>query len=81
MIRAQARKELEAELAAGAEGAAPPPPGPRVTELEMAPNLAVSGVYYRCPIIGERGHCSSAVCCVDLPLGYIMKGNACLHGK
>ncbi|KAF0310037.1 UBX domain-containing protein 6 [Amphibalanus amphitrite] len=55
VIRAQARKELDAELAATgagpAEGGAAPP-GPRVTELEMAPNLAVSGVYYRCPIIG-----------------------------
>ncbi|XP_043214431.1 UBX domain-containing protein 6-like [Amphibalanus amphitrite] len=55
VIRAQARKELDAELAAAGAGAAEggaAPPGPRVTELEMAPNLAVSGVYYRCPIIG-----------------------------
>lgn len=57
VIRAQARKELDAELAgaaaeaAAAEGATPPP-APRVTELEMAPNLAVSGVYYKCAIIG-----------------------------
>ena len=59
MIRAQARKQLEEEAAAAggeseASGAAPA--GPRTTQLEMAPNLAVNGVYYKCPIIGQ---CSS----------------------
>ncbi|XP_037076726.1 UBX domain-containing protein 6-like [Pollicipes pollicipes] len=54
VIRAQARKQLEEEAAAAAgaaEGGATPA-GPRVTELEMAPNLAVNGVYYKCAIIG-----------------------------
>jgi len=55
VIRAQARKQLEEEAAAAggeseASGAAPA--GPRTTQLEMAPNLAVNGVYYKCPIIG-----------------------------
>uniref|UniRef100_A0A8D9EDK3 UBX domain-containing protein 6 n=1 Tax=Cacopsylla melanoneura TaxID=428564 RepID=A0A8D9EDK3_9HEMI len=64
-IQAEARKQIErerqAELAAQAEALARGSPGlerrgaePVVNILEAAPVLAVSGVYFKCPLIGEE---------------------------
>ncbi|KAK5648879.1 hypothetical protein RI129_003771 [Pyrocoelia pectoralis] len=56
-IQAQVRRELEAERK-NEELKRSPPPLRRSTEeeveLEMSPNLAVRGVYYRCPMISEE---------------------------
>lgn len=62
-IQAQVKRELEAEKreAAAREGreksATPPsdraPPPPADAE-DMSPLLAVRGVYFKCPLIGEK---------------------------
>jgi hypothetical protein len=54
-IRAQARKEIEAERAAAAAAAleepevSKPPPSPKQQDPDR---LAVSGIYFACPLIG-----------------------------
>lgn len=57
-IRAQAKKEIEAEQAATAAAAAAeeeptsskPPPSPKQQDPDR---LAVSGIYFACPLIGR----------------------------
>ncbi|KAL1448941.1 hypothetical protein WDU94_000190 [Cyamophila willieti] len=62
-IQAQARKQIEQERQeelAAAQALARGSPGlerraePVVTTLEAAPVLAVNGVYFKCPLIGEE---------------------------
>lgn len=54
-IRAQARKEIEAEMAAAAAAqeeptVSKPPPSPKQQDPDR---LAVSGIYFACPLIGR----------------------------
>lgn len=58
-IKAQARKEMEAEKKALEQqhlGESEPQPieGPREVQLEVAPMLAVKGVLFHCPLIGPE---------------------------
>ncbi|ROT83057.1 UBX domain-containing protein 6 [Penaeus vannamei] len=56
-IKAQARRELEAEQKAleqlNLESQAAPP-GPKEVSLEAAPMLAVQGVFFHCPLLGPE---------------------------
>ena len=50
------RRELEAEKKAAAQGGnegTPPPDSLKQEEEVASPYLAVSGVYFRCPMISE----------------------------
>lgn len=56
-IQAQVRRELEAERKNEELKRSQPPLSQsfeQESELEMSPNLAVRGVYYRCPLISEE---------------------------
>ncbi|KAJ9579045.1 hypothetical protein L9F63_024848 [Diploptera punctata] len=56
-IQAQVRRELEAEKKAAAEAAKQATPPPESTQLQgelSSPYLAVTGVYFRCPMIGPE---------------------------
>ncbi|CAG9766427.1 unnamed protein product [Ceutorhynchus assimilis] len=52
-IQAQVRRELEAEKKNNAAATASEP-GPKLTELEASPHLAVTGVYFKCPLISDE---------------------------
>ncbi|XP_037967264.2 UBX domain-containing protein 6 [Plutella xylostella] len=52
-VQAQVRKELEAEQAASSKESPPPVVQKTTEEVDVPRNMAVSGVYFKCPLISN----------------------------